>query len=165
MKYTIKPTQDPEKLKENIEKRLQENTKLENGQIKLELDTSQEQKLQKIPGIQKYRKTNEEQWQTGLKGKPIQKKAFAKLENQEDAVKALIATQEGYNLTILQTENQWDLKHLKKYNPSIKQLKHKKPPEKLPIQKTITKLENKQKVHIEMPEPEKINQIYQEMLT
>ena len=164
MKYTIKPTQEPEKLKENIEKRLQTEATLENQQITIQLQPEQEHKLQKIPGIQKYRKKQAE-WQTGLQGKPIQKQAFAKLENQKDAVKALIATQEGYNLIILQTEKEWDLRQLKKYNPSIKQLKHKKPPKNLPIQKTITPLEDKQKIEIQMPNQKQTKKIYKEMLT
>lgn len=167
MNYIIQPTEDIEKLQENIETRLQKETKIENQRIIiLDLPENQQKKLNKIPGIQKYRKTNEEEWQPGLKGKPIQEQAYAKLENKRDAVKALIATQEGYNLVILRTDKDWDLRQLKKYNPSIKQLKHKKPPKQLDIQKTITPLEDKEKVEIEMPnEEQEIEIIYQKMLT
>lgn len=166
MKVEIKPTNpdEIEKLAENIEQRLDTETQMPEQET-ITTETKKTEKLDKIPGIQKYRKTNEEEWQPGLKGRPTQEQAYAKLENKEDAVKALIAIQEGYNLVILKTDKDWDLRQLKKYNPDMKRINTRQPPKQLDIEKTITPLEDKKHIKIEMPDEEETELIYQKMLT
>lgn len=159
MKATVKPTQDPERLKENLEKRV-EKIELENGKLKVEVN--EEKILERTPGIESYKIGGEEE--EGLKGRPVQEEAYAKIESKEDAVKALIATIDGYDLRILNTSRQWDLKNLKRYNPDIKHLKFEEPKEFLEIEKSLTELEGVEKVDIEVPEDE-VETIYRNMLT
>ena len=163
----IRPTQDTEKLKQNIETRLQTKVKTKNGEIHLKIPKKQVKTLSRIPGIEKYQTQEQQEWKPGLKGKPIQKQAYAKIQDKKDLVKALIATQEGYNLVLLNTPTdlKWDIRFLKKYNPSIKEIKENQPIEKLRIEKTITPLPDKKLVEIEMPSDQEIEKIYQEMLT
>ena len=163
----IKPTQDTEKLKQNIETRLKTQTKVEKEEMHLEIPKKQIKTLSRIPGVEKYQTEEQENWEPGLKGKPVQKQAYAKIKDKKDLVKALIATQEGYNLILLNTptEFKWDIRFLKKYNPSIKEIKEDQPIEQLKIEKTITPLPGKKLVEIEMPSDQEIEKIYQEMLT
>jgi hypothetical protein len=101
----------------------------------------------------------------GLKGRPVQEEAYAKIESRTDAVKALLATVQGYSLVVLNTDRQWDLKNLKKYNPDIKELKEDEPVEALEIEKTVSDIEGPEKIEIEMPDEDEEEIIYREMLT
>lgn len=162
MKVEIKPTQDIQQLKENLEKGVEE-SELEDDKLVVEIEDIET--VEKTPGIKEFEIEGEDETQPGLKGRPVQEEAYTKIESREDAVRALLATVQGYNLVVLNTDRQWDLKNLKKYNPDIKELKSDKPVEALDIEKTISDIEGLEKVEIEMPEEDEEELIYREMLT
>lgn len=136
MKATVKPTQDPEKLKENLEKRV-ESVSIEDGKLEVKLPGEDVSSLEKTPGVESF--TVDGERTEGLKGRPVQEPAYARIESRKDLVKAVLATLEGYDLRVLNTERQWDLKALRKFNPDVKHLKHDEPPESLDIGKTLEK--------------------------
>jgi hypothetical protein len=116
----IKPTEKPGKLIEYLKPRVKQVQEREKDWIKIK--TSEKEKIGRIPGIEKYR-TDEEIFE-GLRGKPIHREAFYQIKNREDAAKAFLATVEGYTLYI-ETEREWDLRRLKKYNSEIVQTERK----------------------------------------
>ena len=160
MKIEVQPTEDIHRLKENLEKQV-ENTEIEEETLIVETDDVET--VEKTPGVEKFKVNGEEH--PGLKGRPVQEEAYAKIEDMEDAVKALLATVEGYNLIVLNTERGWDLRQLKKFNPDIKELKSDEPVEELGVEKTISDIDGLEKVEVEMPEEEEKQIIYREMLT
>lgn len=160
MKVEIKPTEDIHRLKENLEKRVQE-AEIEDG--KLIVETEEIETVEKTPGVEEY--TVEGETHPGLKGRPVQEEAYAKIESREDAVRALLATVQGYNLIVLDTDREWDLRKLKNYNPDIKELKSDEPVEELSIERSVSDIEGTEKVDIEMPDEEESELIYREMLT
>lgn len=164
MKLTITPSQDKKRLAENLEKQVDE---IEVKDEKLVVETDEPGIIERTPGVEKFEKEDEEE--PGLKGRPVQEEAYAKVESKKDAVKALIATTEGYDLRVLNSNRDWDMRKLKKYNPDMKHLKFDSPKEALGIEKTISELENQEdieKIDIELPEDqEELELIYREMLT
>ena len=164
MELIITPSQDKNKLAENLQNRVDS---IEIKDEKLVVETDEPEIIERTPGVEKFEKDGEEE--PGLKGKPVQEEAYAKVESKEDAVKALIATTEGYDLRVLNSNRDWDMRNLKKYNPNMKHLKFDSPKEPLGIEKTISKLEDSdgiKKIDIELPEDqEKLELIYREMLT
>ena len=163
MRIVITPSQNRDRLQENLEKQVE---KVEEDGDKIVVETNEPEKVEKTPGVESFEIDGEEH--PGLKGRPVQEIAYAKIESKKDAVKALIATTEGYDLRILNTGRDWDLRKLKQYNPDIKHLKFNSPKEALGIQKSISETEDEkvEKVEVEMPEDEEeIELIYREMLT
>lgn len=160
MKAEIKPTEKIDQLRENLEKRVE---KAEIKGEKIEVEVENIEKLRRIPGIDSFRVGEEEH--EGMKGHPIDEMAYIRLENREDAVRAFLATVQGWNLVALETDRKWDLKQLRKYNPDIKKLKSSEPVEELGIEKTVSDIEELEKVEIEMPDEEEKEIIYREMLT
>lgn len=151
MKVEITPTQDPEKLVENLEKRVKEIQK--NGE-KLVTETEEDPEIfSRTPGIEKFETPEEEE--EGLKGRPVQEPAYARLESKRDLARAVVATIDGYDLRILNTGNQWDLKILRRFNPDIKHLKQDEPVEMLDIEKTLDEEDSDlEKVEIDLSEEE-----------
>jgi hypothetical protein len=160
MNIQITPTEKPEQVKDNLEKRSEEIEVTETGKVIVEIE--KEETVAKTPGIDTYKVEEEEK--EGLKGRPVQEKAYAKLENKEDAVKALLATINGYNLIILNSGSDWDLRQLRKYNPDIIELKNDEPKEELGVEKALFEDEELEKVEVPMEEVN-VPQVYQEMLT
>lgn len=161
MEIKVHPTKDPEQLKENLEKRVEEVT-VEDGELVVELEDPEI--LSRTPGVESYVIEGEEK--EGLQGEPVSVPVYAKIESEEDAVKALLATIEGYDLRILNTGREWDLRQLRKYNPDIKHLKFDEPKDFLEIEKTISEVSGVKRIDIEMPEDEEeLKLIYREMLT
>lgn len=160
MKIDITPTQQPEKLRENLEKSV-ENVEIEEENT-VKVETDKEELIAKTPGIEKYTVKGEEK--EGLKGRPVQEKAYAKLETRKDAVKALLATINGYNLVILDPERDWDLRQLRKYNPRIIELKHSTPKEELGIEKALFQNQELEKIEVPLEQVD-IPKVYREMLT
>jgi hypothetical protein len=160
MKAKITPTENIEQLKENLEKRV-ETVEIQGEKVVAELE--EPEKLERVPGIEIF-EVGEERFK-GLKGRPVDSQAYTRLENREDAVRALLATVEGYSLTVLETDREWDLRQLRKYNPDIKKLKSSKPKEELGINKSISDIEGTEKIQVEMPDEEETEIIYREMLT
>lgn len=161
MKLKVKPTEKPEILMENLKKRVEDVEK--NGE-ELVVETGNPGKLEKVPGVDSFE--SEEEQTDGLGGRPVDEEAYARIESREDAVKAFLATVKGYDLRILETDREWDLKNLKRYNPDIKHLKFEEPSEVLGIGKTISPVEGSsvEKIEIEMPE-EDVETIYRRFLT
>jgi len=116
MKAKVKPAEKPDQLLEYLKPRVEEAEKKENGVIQVEVEEAE--KLSRVPGIERYEVEGEER--EGLGGRPIHRKAFIKIEDREDAVKAFLATVEGYTLYV-STEREWDLRVLRKYNSEIVQ--------------------------------------------
>lgn len=160
MKARVNPTEKVERLKENLEKRVEAVKQEENSLV---VETDSLETLRKTPGIENFVYKGEDE--KGLQGKPVQEPAYAKLETREDAVKAFLATVQGYDLRILNTSREWDLRKLREYNPDIKHLKLDRPREELGIEKTISELEGVEKVSIELPGEDETELIYREMLT
>lgn len=115
----IRPTQDAHQLRENLEERVQE-TSIEDGKIIVQIEEDDLGLMERTPGIEEY--TVDGETFEGLKGRPVQEKAYVKLENSEDTAEALMATMEGYDLIVLDTEREWELKLLRRFNPDIKHL-------------------------------------------
>ncbi len=159
MKAEIVPTEKIEVLKENLEKRV-ESIEIDSGRLIAELESAKI--LERTPGIEKFRVKGEEK--EGLKGKPIDEQAYARLESREDAAKALLATIMGYDLRILETDREWDYRNLKRYNPDIKHLKFSEPQEFLEIEKAIFRSEGLEEIEIEVSQ-EEVEEIYRKMLT
>ena len=134
MKVEIKPTQDSEKLVENLEKRV-EAAELHETKVSVEVDEEKLEILERTPGIQSFTAQGEKI--SGLKGRPVQEEAYAYLESRKDFAEAVLATIQGYDLRVLRTNREWDLKLLRRFNPDIKHLKHDEPPEFLDIDKTL----------------------------
>lgn len=113
MKAEIKPTEKPEKLLEYLKPRF---SKAEKEEQKIIVELEEPEKLGRIPGIDSYKTENKKT--EGLGGKPIHREAFYKIETREDAARAFLATVEGITLYI-DTEREWDIQLLKKYNSEI----------------------------------------------
>jgi hypothetical protein len=134
MKIEVKPTQDPEKLRENLEKRV-ENAEVTEEGLEVTLEDEKLEILDRTPGIDHYVREGEKI--EGLKGRPVQEEATAELETREDLARAALATIEGYDLVILQPGDQWSLKLLRRLNPGVVELKQDEAPEFLDIEKTL----------------------------
>ncbi|MFB6241725.1 MAG: hypothetical protein ABEJ36_02880 [Candidatus Nanosalina sp.] len=134
MKVEIKPTQDPEILKQNLEKRVQE-VERKDEKLIAEMDKGSVIILERTPGIEEYEAGDEVR--EGLKGRPVQEQAYARLDSKRDLARAVVATIDGYDLRIFDTENRWDLKILRSFNPGVKELKMEEPSEALGIEKTL----------------------------
>lgn len=160
MKVEVFPTENPEQLVENLEKRA-ENAEIDGEKVEVEADSYEF--LERVPGIESFNANGEEHM--GIGGSPIDEQAYAKIESKEDAVKCLLATVEGYNLVILNTGRDWDLRKLKKFNPDIKHLKTDEPLDELDIEKSVFESSSLEDVNVDMPEEEEVLKIYRELLT
>lgn len=157
MEVEIKPTEKAERLKENLEKKVEE-ARLEDGKLKVK--TEDTELLERTPGIESFDVDGETF--EGIKGKPVHKEAYTKLESKKDVVKALLATIKGYDLRILNTGRDWDLRKLKKYNPDIKHLKFDEPKEALDIDKSVNMGEESIEIDLEDKD---VETVYRKMLT
>lgn len=158
MKVKIRATENQERLAENLEKRLKT---VEEQEDFLVGETDDISKLEKIPGIESFEAGEQEH--EGLGGRPVEEQAYAEIENREDAVKAFLATVKGYDLRVIDTDREWDLRKLREYNPDIIQLN--KTSEELGVEHSLKEREKTEKIELEMPEKEAIDQIYREFLT
>lgn len=134
MQVEIKPTQDLEKLVENLEKKV-DNVNLEENTLKVNLPKKDISVLERTPGIESFKFEGEET--VGLKGRPVQDKAYTRIDSRKDFAEALVATIQGYDLVVLNTSREWDLKTLRRFNPDIKHLKQDEPVDFLNVQKTL----------------------------
>lgn len=152
MNVEITPTEDPEQLRENLEKQVQK-VEREGEKLIATVEGKAEPKLERTPGIKEYE--TDERVKEGLKGKPVKEQAYARLESRRDLARAVVATIDGYDLRILGTENRWDLKVLRSFNPDIKELKMDEPSEELGIEKTLESgEEDLEQVEIDLDEEE-----------
>ncbi len=123
MKVKIKPTQDPEQLRENLSTHLNQ-VQIVDGEIEAAVEDEESEKkiglIDRTPGVESY--TVDGETFEGLKGRPVQEKMYARLEDDEAVAEALLATIEGYDLIVLEGGLDWELKLLRRFNPDIKQL-------------------------------------------
>lgn len=159
MEIKVKPTEKIQLLKEQIDNR-KGNAEIEDGKVIVEAESTDF--LEKIPGVEEY--TAEGETTEGLKGRPIQEKAYIRIEDREDAVKAFLATMDGYDLVVLNSERGWDVRTLKRYNPDIKELKSDEPVDLLDIEKGIGSFEEVEEVEIDVSQ-EDVDFVYREMLS
>jgi len=159
MKAEVYPTEKIERLKENLEKRV-ESIEEEEGKLVIQLEDSD--LLDRIPGIERYKLNGERR--EGLGGSPVYEQAYAKIDSREDAARAFLATIMGYDLRILNTDREWDYRNLKRYNPDIKHLNFSEPKEVLEIEKALFDHGSLEKIDIDI-EQDEINVIYRKMLT
>lgn len=117
MKAEITPTEKIKALKENLKPRVN-TVKEDSGKLIVEAD--QLEFLEKVPGIEEY--FIDEDRNKGLGGSPVDEKAYIKLIDREDVAKAFLATASGYDLVVVENKREWDLKLLRKFNPSIKEV-------------------------------------------
>jgi hypothetical protein len=129
MKVDVEATGDRDQLAENLEKRVESVEKTQKG---LSVETTEPEILGRTPGVASYTVEGEEK--EGIHGEPVDEQAYIRIESREDVVKAFLATVDGYNLVVLNTEREWDLKRLKRFNPDIKHLKSDSPVEELGIE-------------------------------
>ncbi|MFO7794454.1 MAG: hypothetical protein R6V35_05790 [Candidatus Nanohaloarchaea archaeon] len=156
MKVEITPTEKPEKLLKNIRPRVK-NAELNKTKIKAEIENEDE--LEKIPGIKEYvidGKTSE-----GLGGSPVDEKAYIKLNSMEDVAKGFLATASGYDLIVVECNREWDLRLLRKYNPSIKEVSE--PSEVFEVSKSVN-VEGFEDIGIEIEE-EDVEMVYKQVVT
>ena len=158
MEIKVKPTEKIQLLKEQLEKR-KGNAKIKREQIIVEAENTEF--LEKVPGVEEY--TAKGETEEGLKGRPLQEQAYIRIEDRKDAVKALLATMDGYRLVVLNSERKWDLRKLREYNPGIKQLKTDEPKEVLGIEQAVGDVEGLEEVVIEVSD-EEVELVYREML-
>ncbi len=157
MKAEVKPVSKPETLKENLEKRV-ETVETDNSSLVVELEKPE--LLERTPGVESFTVNGETR--EGLGGKPVDEEAYIRIDSREDAVKAFLATVKGYDLRVLNSGRDWDLRQLRRYNPDIKHLKFDEPKEVLGIEKSVN-VPGMEKISIELPEDSEL--IYREMLT
>lgn len=161
MKVKIFPTCDTKTLEETLNSRFQK-AEIKEDVIELEIEQEKLDQLERTPGIERIE--NGEDGFEGIGGKPVKQKAYARLESEEDAVKALLATLEGYSLVIFDTDREWDLKQLRRYNPDIIQLKNSQPVEKLDIKHAVGDIDGCKNIQVEF-DPKDVPEIYSKMLT
>ena len=150
MKVEIRPTQDAEQLNENLEERVQE-TRTEDGEIIIQIEEEDLGLLERTPGIEQY--TVDGETFEGLKGRPVQEKAYVKLEDSRDVAEALLATMEGYDLVVLDTGMQWELKLLRRFNPDIKHLTSGRS-EVFDVEKTLESGTERERIEYDISEEE-----------
>ncbi|QKQ98093.1 hypothetical protein GKQ38_00955 [Candidatus Nanohaloarchaea archaeon] len=158
MKVEIKPTEKPEQLEDNLEKRA-EDAETSNGHVIAEVRNPAI--IERLPGVEKYWIDDEEH--EGLKGRPVQEQAYARIHSKEDLVKAFLATVDGYDLRILDCGDEWDLRLLKRFNPDIKELEFDEPKEVLGINKALFQHEGLEEIEIEVDQ-EDIQMVYEFMM-
>ncbi|WEL23650.1 hypothetical protein [Candidatus Nanohalovita haloferacivicina] len=158
MKVEIKPTEKPEQLVENLEKRA-ETAEINEDHVIAEVENPA--LIERLPGVEKYWVDGEER--EGLKGRPVQEQVYCRIESKEDLVKAFLATIDGYDLRILSSGDDWDLRMLKRFNPDIKELEFDEPKEVLGIEKALFPHEGLEEIEIEVDD-EEIQMVYEYMM-
>lgn len=157
MEAQITPTEKPEKLLTNIRPRVKNAELQQGGKIKVEIESPEQ--LEKVPGIKEYKVDGERL--KGLGGSPIDQEAYAKIHSKEDVAKAFLATASGYNLVITGCSRDWDLKMLRKFNPSIKEVSE--PDEVFGIDQALN-LEDFEDIGIEIEEDE-VDIVYRQVVS
>lgn len=156
MKAEITPTEKPEKLLKNIRPRVK-NAEMKKSKIIAEIEDEKE--LEKIPGIKEY--SIDGKTKDGLGGSPIDEKAYIKLNSMEDVAKGFLATASGYDLIVVECNRDWDLRLLRKYNPSIKEVSE--PDEVFQVTKSVN-VEGFEDIGIEIDE-EDVEMVYKQVVT
>ncbi len=154
MKIEVIPTEKPEALEKNLRPRVKE---IEREGNRIQIETEDLEFLKKVPGIKEYRL--DEETKKGMGGSPVDEKAYIKMETREDVAKAFLATASGYDLVVINSSREWDLKLLRKYNPSIKEVSE--PSDVFEIDKSVN-VDGYQKIGIEIDENE-VDVVYRQV--
>ena len=155
MKAQIHPTEKISVLKENLRPRVK---KIEQKEGKITVEDQELEFLEKVPGINEYSLDGEER--KGLGGSPVDEKAYININSKEDVAKAFLATASGYDLVVTNCSRDWDLKMLRRFNPSIKEVS--KPDEIFGIEKAVN-LESYEDIGIELDE-EDVEPVYRKVV-
>jgi hypothetical protein len=147
MKASITPTEKKEELLQNLKKRLE---KAENDGEQIKVEVEEREELERIPGVDTYTVEGEEG--EGLKGTPVHREAYIKIHSKEDLVEAFLATVSGYSLLVTECSREWELKLLKRFNPSIKEVSE--PSEVFQVDEAVN-LEDYSQVEFDYSEEEK----------
>lgn len=157
MRIKVKPTEKIQVLKEDIENR-KGSAEIEDDKIIVE--TEDTDFLEKVPGVKEF--TVDGETKEGLKGRPLHEQAYIRIEDKRDAVEAFLATMDGYNLIVLNSGRDWDIRKLKEYNSGIKHLKADEPRDYLGVEKSIGEIKNLESVEMELTD-EEVKLVYREM--
>lgn len=162
MEVKVEPSGKPEKLRQYLGKVFDS---VERSEEQLKVQTEEPERLSRIPGVESYSYGGENY--DGLGGSVIEEKSLSKLENREDAVKIFLATLAGYHVDVIDSDHEWDLKALRRYNPGIKNLKGEGWEDfRDSNEKSVNgKLEGRDQLELDMPDEDKIVDIYREYLT
>lgn len=155
MKAEIRPTEKISVLKENLRPRVE---KIEQKDSKIIVEAQELEFLEKVPGIKEYILDEEER--KGLGGSPINEKAYININSKEDVAKAFLATASGYDLVVTNCSRDWDLKMLRRFNPSIKEVSQ--PDEVFGIEKAVN-LDGYEDIGIELDE-EDVEPVYHKVV-
>lgn len=155
MKAEIRPTEKISVLKENLRPRVE---KIEQKDSKIIVEAQELEFLEKVPGIKEYILDEEER--KGLGGSPINEKAYININSKEDVAKAFLATASGYDLVVTNCSREWDLKMLRRFNPSIKEVS--KPDKIFGIEKAVN-LDGYEDIGIELDE-EDVEPVYHKVV-
>ena len=130
MEAKIKPTEKIDALVKHLEPRVDSINK---NAGKIHVEASELGFLEKVPGIKEFELNGE--YNKGLGGSPVEEKAYIKIHSKKDVVEAFLATASGYDLLVTECSRDWDLKLLRRYNPSIKEVSE--PSEVLQVDKSV----------------------------
>lgn len=156
MRATVTPTEKPEKLLENLRPRVKS---AERKGEKINVEVEEKKTLERVPGIKSF-ETDEGKFE-GLGGKPVNQKAYAKINSKRDLAEAFLATVAGYDLVITECSREWDLKMLRLYNPSIKEVSE--PSDIFEIEKSLN-LEGFEDLGIEISD-EDVDAVYRKVVS
>lgn len=156
MEALITPTEKPEKLLENLRPRVKHAELLK---TKVRAEIGGPDQLEKVPGIKEFEIDGEHF--KGLGGSPIDQKAYAEIKTKKDVAKAFLATASGFDLVITNCSRDWDLKLLRKFNPSIKEVSE--PSEIFEIDKALN-LEGFDNIDIEI-EDDEVDLVYRQVVS
>lgn len=154
MRSEVEPSADIEKLVENLDQRFRSAEK-KGDTVEVELDEASD--LKRVPGVDSYTDKEQEEVE-GIGGRPVGERAYARVDSREDVAKAFLATVDGHDLVLLNSQRQWDLRLLRRYNPKIKNLKSDEPVEELGIEKGL-EIQGVKDVEIDITEKE-VDQVY-----
>ncbi len=154
MKIEITPTEKPGALEKNLRARVKE---IHRDGTKITVETEDSDFLEKVPGIKEY--SVEKETRKGMGGSPVDEKAYIKMDTREDVAKAFLATASGYDLVVINSSREWDLKLLRKYNPSIKEVSE--PSDVFGIKKSVN-VEGYEKIGIEVDD-EEVDIVYRQV--
>mgnify|MGYP007124899575 FL=1 len=118
MKAEINPSDDSEKLAEILEQRFK-SASVQKDTVLARLDDERKDLLERVPGIESFSAKGEAT--EGIGGRPVDRErtCLARIETDRELAEAVIATIQGYNLLVIETERDWDLRLLRRMNPGI----------------------------------------------
>lgn len=155
----VKASEDPKKLAENLGRRF-DSSELEGPEIEVELEDPE--KLAEVPGVAEFRYGDERK--DGLGGKPTSKLAAAKLESRRDAVNCFLAILKGFSLVVIDSDREWDLRQLRRYDPDLKRVSGENVEEFLEVENSVN-VEGFEQLEYENLDAGEMEELYNRYLT